>query len=590
MRNYSTQDELPTGSATNTQTFLETCVLDADQKALEGHLMNNQVQQSDLDSCLLRGLRMVQQNEKELSHVAKALTMLLQSDAKWNSDVLLDDQKTPLHIVCESHGDHHELLELIINSFQQTLINAQDINRCTALLYAVENANINCIRCLLANGADATGEADKWQLFVPGDKTILNPIIKAIWMSGCVSKYSSVIMSDIFDVLLDAAVQRNQDHLRNCTAYILCALYTYNDYCTNKLIKTGAPLDQPIHLDRYAWAYIVRRGNAELLKSMFNRGLDKESVDLQSESVLGHAICGGKIEGIRCLLDLGVTIPSCIPEVRTTKCEQCKENRLIIEVYGKKDLLDPCMKAIRHDKLEIVKLLDEYGGQRSKSFTALRWGVIFGNVDVTTYLLNKYSYPLNIEYTKVSVSDYIQESGIYTILTERRRCHKTQITKLLLDHGADPTKKMCSPTSANAMMTAIESGQLEDIAQYIRSGVDINFRSYHDFYKNMLPFEASVLLRHHNIAEILLISGCSCGVFSLKSNHQFKNNLDPEVVKLMKEWQVEDNNVIPLQQRCRSVILKHLSPQADEKIRKLPLPKWIIKFLNISEMDDIVDE
>ena len=81
-RNRSSENELPTGSTTNTRMFLDTCVLDADHKALEEHLVNNPVQQSDLDKCLLRGLQIVQRKEQELSDVAPALTLLLQSGAK----------------------------------------------------------------------------------------------------------------------------------------------------------------------------------------------------------------------------------------------------------------------------------------------------------------------------------------------------------------------------------------------------------------------------------------------------------------------------------------------------------------------------
>ena len=100
--NRSPEIELSIRSTTNTQTFLQTCALDADHKALEEHLVNNPLQQSDLDGCLLRGLQVVQREEKELSHVVQALMLLLQFGAKWNSDALLDDQKTPYHIVCES--------------------------------------------------------------------------------------------------------------------------------------------------------------------------------------------------------------------------------------------------------------------------------------------------------------------------------------------------------------------------------------------------------------------------------------------------------------------------------------------------------
>ena len=146
MSEGSSEDELPTRSTTNTQTFLETCVLEADHKALEEHLVNNPVLQSDLDRCLLRGLQIVQRKERELTHVAPALTLLLQFGAKWSSKVLLDEQKTPYHIICESPGDHHELLDLMIKSFQRTSINARDSHKRSALMYAVENDNINCIQ------------------------------------------------------------------------------------------------------------------------------------------------------------------------------------------------------------------------------------------------------------------------------------------------------------------------------------------------------------------------------------------------------------------------------------------------------------
>ena len=244
----------------------------------------------------------------------------------------------------------------------------------------------------------------------------------------------------------------------------------------------------------------------------------------------------------------------------------------------------PCMIAIRYDMLEIVKLLEEYGSQSSKSFTALRRAVLWGRVDVASYLLNKYKYPLNTEY--IIESDL--SGSIYTLLTERKRKCSAQIVKLLLDHGADPAKSMCSATGPTAMMTAIYHADLNIIAQYIRSGVDINFRSSYSSHGNVLPFEASVLHGNCKAAEMLLISGCSCGVFSLDNHHEFKDDLKPEVDEMMKEWKVQENNVTPLKQRCRNVILNQLSPGADKKIGKLQLLGCLVKFLHIPEIDDIV--
>ena len=519
--NRSSDDELATGVVALhlSYKFVENCVLDADHKALEEHLMSNFVQQSDLDRGLLRGLRVVQREQRQLSHVAPALTVLLQARATWSSNTMLDEQKTPYHIICESPGDHHELLYLMIKMSQQRLIDAYDIWNVTALIYALLNNNVNCVKCLIENGANVTRN----------------------------------------DVWLE-------------------------DRCV------------------YVWSLVASLGNVELLKCLFNRGIDKDSTDEVGQSVLWWVVCSNNVEGVRYLLDMGVSIPNYAPKVQEAQCDFCETEKLLIEyrvdlAYYEKDgwsienLLteddrDPCINAIRYNRLEIVKLLDERGSQICKSFFALRQAVIWGNVDVTSYLLNKYTYPLNIEYIIENAS--LDKSGcLYTLLSEPGQVFSAKITKLLLDHGADPAKRMCKLTSVNAIMTAIRYGNLEAIAQYIRNGVDINFRSYDGLNRNALPFEASVLCGRQSIAEMLLVSGCSCGMFSLYNNNTLKYNLKPEVEKLMEEWKVQENKVTPLIQRCRSVILNHLSPRADIKIENLPLPILIIKFLRIPELDVI---
>ena len=130
-------------------------------------------------------------------------------------------------------------------------------------------------------------------------------------------------------------------------------------------------------------------------------------------------------------------------------------------------------------------------------------------------------------------------------------------------------------------MTAIKYNNLEVIDQYVRIGIDINSKSWDSTYGKVLsPFEACLLHDRHYVLEMLFVSGCSGGVFS---NLTLKDK--PKLEKLMKEWKVYDNNVVPLKQRCRSVILNHLSPRADLKIAKLPMPGGHIRFLSIPELD-----
>ena len=571
MSNHSLQDVMPTRSTTNTQTFLDTCVLDADHKALKEHLETYAVQQNDLEGCLLHGLQIVQQKKRELSHVAPVLTVLLQSGAKWVCDDSLDEQKTPYHIICESPGDHHQLLDLMMNLSQQTIIDQQDSHKHTAMMYAVKNSNINCLKSLIIKGADVTigidVYLDKFVTYIE----LWTPIMEAIWKLSC--DHTSRITYDSFELLLDAAVDQNKDHFRSCPDYIICAIVAGN--------VNVAPLNSIANNGLYIWAMVARKGDVELLKCMFTHGIDKDSIDQNGFSMLCHVVDSGNIEAVRYLLDIRVAIPTYAPEEREVPCEHCEGNTLIIDSDWKQEKRDPCMTAIYKNKLEIVKLLDEYGSKSCRSFYALRHSVRSGSVDVASYLLNKYTHPLNIEFI---IKNYF--NCICFLLTEPSYTGniQAQITKLLLDHGADPAKQMCAATSSNAIMTAIYYTNLEVIAQYIRSGIDINLKSWDSTYGKVLsPFEASLLHDSHYVAEMLLVSGCFGGVFS---NLTLQDK--PKLKKLMKQWNVFDNKVRPLKQRCRCVILNHLSPRADLKIQQLPVPRVLIKFLSITELDSIV--
>ena len=177
------------------------------------------MQQSDLDGCLLRGLQIVQRKQRELSHVAQTLSIFLQSGAKWVCDDMLDEQKTPYHIICESPGDHHELLDLMINLSQQTIIDQQDSHRHTAMMYAVKNANINCLKSLIKIGADVTIGIDVYLDNFRHFIDLWTPIMKAIYRLSC--DHTSTMMYDSFELLIQAAVDQNKDHFRSCTDYIL---------------------------------------------------------------------------------------------------------------------------------------------------------------------------------------------------------------------------------------------------------------------------------------------------------------------------------------------------------------------------------
>ena len=263
------------------------------------------------------------------------------------------------------------------------------------------------------------------------------------------------------------------------------------------------------------------------------------------------------------------------------QCEKCGKNTLLLDYnFFSKCVDDPCARAIRMDIPEIVEMLVEHGGQSCISFNAIARAVRYSSANVLEYLLSKYSYPLNIEY--IWSDDCERECG--TLTTEHNFPCLIRVAKLVLAYGADINEQTCRYNEGySSLINALGRSHEEFTALYIRNGVDINFKSH------VLPFEDAVLNDRLFATEMLLVSGCSCGVFSLGNYHGYKDGMKSDIEDLLRKWNVHENKVVPLKMQCRRMILHHLSPQADKKIMKMPLPPSVITYLSIPELDDILD-
>ena len=562
------------------------------------HLEKERVQQNCLDKCLMLGLQVVQRQDLEMLQVAPTLQILLQFGAQWKHRALLKHQMTPYHLICNSTGDHYELLDAMIKISGRSLIDKKDDKAITALLYAVHNANVSCVRSLIANGADVNITTSNYKVYgVYEDyhgsllSAKFSPLVVTLDVLLHKQTHSSIIMTEILDLLLESKADVNIPNSKSEASPINIAIMRQHVECIVKLIKNGAQLNN-IAFHEYVWARAAHLGSVEILKCMLEKGLDKDCTDQRlGKSFLYWVSKSRSVEAVSYLLDLGVTVPNFTP--KSKQCSQCETNRLYFDVF---DSRDPCMQAIGYKDLKIVKLLEEHGSQSCKYLEALQNAVRYLNLGSVEYLLSKYTYPLNDEYMS-----YNKCGTCLVLLTEpcfdTYGTDKVKITKLLLDHGADPNKKICNGKGTSALINAISQSHAAIIALFIRNGVDINFRSYmydrirsymYDCMDNyVLPFEASILLDRPYVAEMLLVAGCSCGVYSLGNNDMA--NINYYLKDWMEKWHVHENNVIPLKQQCRRMLLNHLSPQADKKILELPLPAGVIRYLSIPELDDILD-
>ena len=306
----STQpDEQTIGDSTNTVALLEACVLNADHDALQEHLENNKTKQSMLDRCLMLGLQIVQKEEQTLVHVAPTLQLLWRFGAKWNPDSLLEHHMTPYHLICLSAGDHHDLLDLLIQSSERTLLHVNDDSDYTALMYAVENANINCLRILITHGAEVNIDKTKEQAISLAYAELQNQ-----------SKHSSIFKAGIFDLLLDNVVDVNKA--------LSLAIALDRVECMKKLIAKGANLDNN---DGYVWKMSSEYGRVDLLNCLLDHGIDKDVKDKNGRNRLWWVTKSGKVDAISYLLDLGVKMPIYTSVACYEHCEHCVMDTLVLD-------------------------------------------------------------------------------------------------------------------------------------------------------------------------------------------------------------------------------------------------------------------
>ena len=536
-------------------TFMST-VLDTDQNTLTVQLQNNQVQQSSLDQCLQHGFEKLQIETSDLLHVLFALKLLLQLGAKWDRSALFEEQMTPYHIICQCPDDQHEILELMTKADDGELLDAKNSKRITPLLFAVAKGNLKCVKSLIRNGADIN--------YVNEHST---PLITAIRMFSY-STDKTCIEREIFDFLLESGADVKIPDCRKSTPLMNAADMCAFD-CIEKLVQNGARVDDPDRRDLIVFYRTAFAPSLEAFKCLFESVIDKNATDRKGRSILYFVVCSGNVEAVRYILSHGVTMTNNIP----TQYD---------EPYTIKLLYDPFLLAIERNNMNIVKILEQNGCQMGKSLYALRSAVDTGNANVVQYLLFQYKYPLNQEYC-------FWGNYYTTVLADA--CESTAVTKILQDHGADPNKQSSKKQYVTPLHRAITGCQVSTVAYLIRSGADINCRSLDSSHRKSLPFEASVLGKNRlHAAEMLLISGCSCGSYSLNIDQKIWSTTQySQFANLLKKWNVQDNNVRSLHQMCRTVILKQLSPAANKKIDELPLPVRIIKFLGIPELDDILD-
>ena len=579
--------DLNNGSSEGTLSLFQDCILDALRLRLE----SNPASQETLDTCLQIGLRYIPTQSQQLSHGVDAVGLLVQFGAKWDGSTVFQMQRTPFHIISTCSNDRHELLNWMIICSEKKLLNERDSSGCTAVMYAVHNSNLQCLRCLIAYGADLNLGSDI------AYHVMTTPLVDAML---AYSSNPSSITRDILTLLLENGVNVNKS-CQNGFAPIEYAINCNSIDCVMGLVLHGAQFElSPM------WFLAASNRSVEVLEYLLELGVNNTCTDSFGRNALYYAVCTGDINVILYLLQMKVPITTTAKqffENLTSLPRLSAINDMYMHIQQNPAEWNPCVQAIAQDKIDVVQLLEHYEQHSFQSIEALKCAVRMNSLKMVNYLLSKYKYPfINIEYKYPNQGWHTY----HTIITEACTQFSTtfmdyrtlEIVSLLLEHGADPAKQRFHSNYENAFQIAINNEYNELVAQFIRSGFDVDCK-LHDFYLgDMLPFELAVIRGNGQAAEMLLHAGCSCGKFNLVNNmstginswtiQRFQMYISPELTSLMREWDVNKNNVKPLQQKCRKLILNQLCPRNLKKITELPLPAEMIRYLCILELYDVI--
>ena len=552
-------------------------------EVLEEYLNSNCVPRNILNVCLLEGLqRLNRRNHKNVPHIVQSLQLVLKIGSKVHSsccnkekywmtpylncvtpkEIWKNYQMTPYHIICRLPGDYHELLDLMIQAFGPTWIQQRDSIYTTAIGYAVMFNNIGCVRTLLMNGVHPSSCFNSYF-------SLFNGLTGEIPYNS-----NSIIRSDILNVLVSSVVDVNEQYSCTDLSPLMYAAATGSIESIRTLIQKNAKFDLTDGNGHTVWRWAVLSGRVDVLECLAEHD--------NSYQVFGlyWAVRGHRGDMVLYLLS---------KENNVRKLKQNAEKDKpgdVTPLHSKvnKDR-DPCIAAIYTGSLPMVQLLEVEWCHTFHTFGTLK-RALWKNMnkqchkDVLEYLLCKYKYPLNHQYHDTT-------NTFKTLLTDACLRKSSYVAESLLKHGADPNIKNCHHNGYTAIHYSINKANF--VACFIRSGADLSICSYDEFYGNVLPFEAAVLYHNHCAAEMLLLSGCPCGVYSTRSKLEDAYDMTPKMENLMSFWGVRENRVKSLKITCRTAILNHLSPTiAGQKLSKLPLPDCLIRFLGISELDDVI--
>jgi len=250
------------------------------------------------------------------------------------------------------------------------------------------------------------------------------------------------------------------------------------------------------NIDQKVLFFTAAFGNVEALQTLFKKGLDINSTDEDSNTLLAIAARTGNIGNIKYLmtkLDINKNKGLYSPLELAVSNNQLEAVKFLIKNGAKINShfseTDPLSKACKNGNLDIVKILCENGYPWDGRSQALQKAAQYNRVEILNYLINK-GYNINSTFNNSTALGTAAMSG------------NMDCVKFLVSHGANiyGDKKYSSPLS-----DACYNGQTEVARYLIENGADIN--TPQDKTSNQLPLHEAVSCGSMDTVKLLVEHG-----------------------------------------------------------------------------------
>ena len=358
---------------------------------------------------------------------------------------------TPLMVACNRPSSNLPMVKLLIEKGAEVDYQTDD-HGYSALMKAVENGNVEAVKCLIKHGAQVDLEDNRGNSALEfGCEKGNVEVVKVLLEVEGVESLSSGDMQHSVHSSFNTAVEHNR----------------------TKLVRWFLESCTVINIPVSALFFAIDNQSIEMVQLLLDHGAEVNIQNERKVSALMLAASKGNIEVAKKLLERGADV--------SLKGEE--ESTALLSVLSADDHAVP-----QQSKIDIVKLLLEYGDIRGDdSFSPLRHAIESRSAELVKLFID-------------NIKDLVYQinKGAYLHLMEDVYS-SPDVLKLLLDAGADPNITFASDTP----LLSVDDHDIDAAKMLIDYGANVNQRNG----SGVSPILRAVEKSMYKLAELLLEKG-----------------------------------------------------------------------------------